>query len=143
MADLTRTNNAWIDATNIGVRISGLQAGEALVAGDAVFIHTDGKLYQSDAADHKDTVTLEAGGTDPVLETSKFDGFVMADYASGEGGVTVYGFGSILTKYSASQTAGSFYWISGTQGSLSDAKIGTNDSAVAKSISTTDILVLR
>jgi len=144
MSDITRTTpsvDGW--SANRCVVLSGLVAGEALTSGDAVFIHTDGKVYQADAADHKDTLTLEAGDTDPVLDISKFDGFVQADYVAAEGGVTLFGQGAILTKYAASLTAGSFYWVSGTQGSLADARVATNDSPVAKSISTTEILVLR
>jgi hypothetical protein len=145
MGDLTR-NNPYIDATNVGVRISGVIAGEALTAGDAVFIHTDGKAYQADAADHTETFTSvddNAGTDSTVWDTSMFAGFVLADYAAGEGSVTIFGMGCILTKYSASQTPGPPYWVSGTQGSLSTTRVGTGDVAVARAISTTDILVLR
>jgi hypothetical protein len=146
MADLTRTN-PYPDASNlVGVRLTGIIAGEALTAGDAVFIHSDGKAYQADAADHKDTLTTDddnAGTDTTTWDTSKFDGFVVADYAVGEGSVTVWGRNSIITKYAAGMTPGAFYWISGTQGSLSDARIAAYDVAVAKAISATDILVLR
>jgi hypothetical protein len=142
MADLTRVSPN-VDAISAagGVRITELLAGEALSAGDAVFIHSDGKVYQADAADHKDDLTLEAGTTDPVLSISKFDGMVNEDYAVGEP-VTIFGAGCIF-GYGSSLTPGAFYWVSGTQGALSDARVATNDSAVAKAISTQDILILR
>jgi hypothetical protein len=143
MSDLTR-NAPSVDgfSANRGVVITQLKAGEALSAGDTVFIHSDSKVYQSDAVDHVDSLTLEAGTTDPVITVSKFDGMVNADYAVGEP-VTIFGAGNILTKYATGLTPGAFYWVSGTQGSLSDARVASNDSAVAKAVSTTDVLVLR
>lgn len=145
MADLTVNSKVSVDAyaTMRGeVFSNGLVAGEALSKGDAVFLHTDGKLYQSDAADHIDSLTLEAGATDPVLQTSKFIGFVIEDYAAGDV-VSVFGKGCVITNYATGMTPSASYWVSGTQGKLSDARISTNDSAVAMALSATDIRVLR
>lgn len=143
MSDLTR-NAPSVDgfSANRGVVITQLKAGESLSAGDSVFVHSDGKVYQADAVDHVDTLTIETGTTDFAITVSKFDGMVNADYAVGEP-CTIFGAGNILTKYATGLTAGAFYWVSGTQGALSDARVATGDSAVAKAISTTDVLVLR
>jgi hypothetical protein len=144
MADITKVSPSVEPRSAMrAVILEGdLLAGEALSAGDAVFIHSDGKLYQSDAVDHVDTLELTDSGTDTIdIVVSKFVGMVNEDYAAGEP-VTVFGHGAIF-NYGSGLTEGAFYWVSGTQGALSDARVATGDSAVAMAISTQDILVIR
>lgn len=141
MADLTKVNpNVDGISASKGVTISELLAGEALSAGDSVYIKSDGKVWKA-VSTVKDTLTVETGTTDFAIDVAKFDGLVNSDYAAGEP-VTIFGLGCIF-GYGSGLTPGAFYWVSDTAGKLATARMATGDSAVAKAVSSTDILIIR
>lgn len=130
MADLTK-GTIGVDAISASraLILTGLIAGEALLAGDAVYIKSDGKVYQavSTALD--------------LLGDAAFDGMVNSAYAAGDA-VTVFGQGTIMS-YGASLTPGALYFVSAAAGKLSDAAIVVGDIQICKAISASEIVVLR
>ena len=131
MALVTITGSISYDAAHEEFKFGGLTAGEALVAGHAVLIKSDAKIYKA--------------GTSVVTGSTQvaFDGFVMRDYASGDA-VTIIGQGNIvMLDGNAGLTVGKELWLSATAGVLSDAKIAGADTPVAKAVSSSAIRVLR
>ena len=131
MALVTITGSNSYSVAHYGLKMAIPEAGEALVAGYACVIKSDGKVYHAGTA----VVT----GTNAV----KFDGFVPMDKAIGDP-VTLIGQGNVMTlDGNAGLTAGTDYYLSATAGVLSDAKIAGQDLPVARAISTSAIRVLR
>lgn len=107
------------------------EAGEALTAGFACVIKSDGKAYH--AGTTVQTGTMQVG----------FDGFVMRDYASGDA-VTLVGQGSlIMLDGDATLNEGSDLYISATAGRVGDNKVAGVDLPVARVVTTSSIRVLR
>lgn len=130
MADITRASVGLdtISAINGGLRISEVFAGEALTAGDAVYIKSDGLVWKAVS-----TAT-------EALNQAAFVGLVARDYAVGQP-VTIFGQGNVF-QYAAGMTPGTLLYASAVAGNLGDAKVATADTAKARIISATAIVVL-
>lgn len=86
-------------------KLPTLAAGEALAAGDACYIKSDGKVWKSTGA----------AATAPA----KVDGFAPNARATGEAVTLVF---NVCFQYGASLTPGARYFLSGaTAGALADA----------------------
>jgi len=144
MGILTKVTPDFI-SNAVGFKQGNLFAGEALADGDACYIKSDGLAWKcvNTAKDSFTTVDDNAGTDNTVWDISMFDGFSFGTVAVGEP-VTLFGRDSILT-YGSGLTPGALYYVAGAgnEGKLSDAAIGTNDSAIAKAVSATKIRVLR
>ncbi len=131
MALITITGSISYDAAHEETKLGGLVTGEAIVAGHACVIKSDGKVYKAGTA--VVTGTMSVG----------FDGFAMRNYGSGDP-ITLIGDGNIIMlDANAGLTAGADYWLSATAGVLSDAKIAGVDTPVARGFSTSAIRVVR
>lgn len=141
MADLTKVTVDYdVNSVMRALVIPELFAGEALEDGDACYIKSDGKVWKS-VSTVVDARTIETGTTDFVENISKFDGLVKGDKAVGEA-VTLVGRGSIW-EYAAGMTIGAWFYASSNAGLLSDARVATGDSAIAKAIDAKHILIVR
>jgi hypothetical protein len=131
-ADLTMTGTPALADPHAPVRVS-VVAGEAINAGDACFIHTDGKAYQCDSADHTG-----------IANVSKFDGISINACSIG-GTTTLFGVGAKIKLTDTAQTIGSFWYVGANQGVLYDTKVATADTylPVVKFISATVAQVVR
>src|SRR5512139_2772417 len=97
MANITITGSISYSAAKYGLTMP-VEAGEAIVAGYACYIKSDGKAWLASTA---------ATGTTAV----KFDGFAVRDYAAGDA-VTLIGQGSVLMlDGNAGLTIGSDLWL--------------------------------
>ncbi len=135
MALVTITGSNSYSAAKYGLMLP-VEAGEALVAGYACVIKDSSGVAK---AYHAGTAVSGGTGTNAV----KFDGFAVADRASGEA-VTLVGQGNIvMLDGNAGLTIGTDLYLSATAGVLSDAKIAGTDLPVARVISTSAIRVLR
>lgn len=129
---LTYTGTPALADPHAPVRIS-VVAGEAITAGNACFIHTDGLAYQCDATDHTG-----------IANVSKFDGIAVSACSIGAP-ITLFGVGAKIKITDTVQTIGTFWYVSNTQGQLYDAKVATADTylPVVKFISATVAQVVR
>jgi len=84
--------------------ISGLLAGEAIAAGDACYIKSDGKIWKSD-------------GTS-ANAAAKVDGFAACASAVGEAVTLVF---DVNFRYGAGMTPGARIYLMTTAGLISDA----------------------
>ena len=127
MADLTLASVA-VDASNamFARNLPDLVAGEALTAGNAVYIKSDGKIWKSNG-----TASNAA---------SAFVGIVAKDYAVGRA-VTVFGIGARF-RYSTGLTPGARYFVSATAGLLADAASTGGTLPVARAVTATDIEII-
>lgn len=129
MADVTRASTAHVDASTaqFAPQLSGgLIAGEALDAVAPCYIKaSDGKVYMSN-------------GT-AANAAAKVDGFTPVSYAAGEP-CTLYGPGTRF-GYGTGLTRATPLYLSTTAGRLSDAATTGGTVAIAKVITTTDIVV--
>jgi hypothetical protein len=106
-------------------KLPTLYAGEAISAGDACYIKSDGKVWRSTGA--------------AVAAAAKVDGFAPMDCPSGEA-ITL--FFSITMRYGAGLTPGARYFLSGTvTGGLADAASTGGTAPVAFAVDATRIYV--
>src|SRR5690349_16273398 len=106
MANITPASVSLDGSTgSFALQIPDLVAGEALTAGNAVYIKSDGKVWKSNGT----AATAPAG----------FVGIVVKDYAVGRA-VTVWSVGTRM-RYAAGMTPGAPLFVSGTAGALADA----------------------
>jgi hypothetical protein len=129
MATVTRSGASYDASTTVfALHLAGLLAGEALSAGDACYIKSDGKVWKSN-------------GT-AVNAAAAFIGLAAGDTDSGEA-VTVVGIGS-RWKYdkAGSLTPGAKYYVSATAGRLDTAATTGGLVAVAEAVSTKDIILI-
>lgn len=129
MATLTKATTASVEGTTTmkAHSISGLLAGEAIAACDAVYIKSDGKVWRTNGT----AATAPAG----------FVGFAPIAAAVGEA-CTIVGPGAIIGQYATGLTPGALYYVSATAGALDTAATTGGVSPVARAISATDIVVL-
>jgi hypothetical protein len=108
-------------------RVSGLLAGEALAAGDACRIHTDGKAYKSTGA--------------AANASARVHGY--ASMAASAGGpVTLYH--DVTYHYGSGLTPGTPYYLSGTTAGGLDTAASTGGTApCAFAVDATRIRLLR
>jgi hypothetical protein len=86
-------------------KLPTLSAGEAIAAGDACYVKSDGKVWRSNGA--------------AVAAAAKVDGYAPMDCPSGEA-ITL--FFHVVFRYGAGLTPGTRYFLSGTVlGGLADA----------------------
>lgn len=127
MAVITRANVSLDTSTGqFASQIPDLVAGEALSAGMAVYIKSDGKLWKSNGT----------AATAP----SAFVGIVAADAAAGDA-VTAFGVGTRF-RYASGMTPGVPLYISTTAGSLADAATTGGTLPVARVVTATDIIII-
>ena len=106
-------------------RISGLLAGEAIAAGDACYIKSDGKIWKATGA--------------AANAAAKVNGFAAAAAAVGEA-VSLYT--NCRFHYGASLTPGTVYYLSGTAaGGLDTAASTGGTTPIAQAIDDTRIQV--
>jgi hypothetical protein len=129
MALITIASDVSIDGNSVATRLSGLMAGEALLAGAPCRVHTDGKVYMS--------ITTSAA----IATLSDFVGFA-ADAVESGMPVTLFGKGARF-NFASGMAVNKPLYCSATAGRLSDALILAGDSPVALSVSATDIVVTR
>lgn len=130
MANITITGSISYSAAKYGLTLP-LEAGEALIAGYACVIKSDGKAYHG-------STTVQTG-----THAVGFDGFAMRDYGSGDA-VSLIGQGNVvMLDANGGLTIGANYWMGATAGVLSDAKVAGTDLPVARAISATSVRVLR
>jgi hypothetical protein len=107
-------------------QLSGLVAGEAIVAGDACYIKAaDGKVWLATGA--------------AANAAAQVDGFAAKNYAVGQG-VTLYY--NVHFNYGSGLTIGALYYLSGTTaGGLVDAASTGGTTWIAKAIDATRIYI--
>lgn len=131
MADITRTGTPSL-ATVLpcaGHQISGLLAGEALLAGHACYIKgSDGKVYKS--------IGTAANAA------AKVDGFAAEDTAIGEAVTLLF---NVTLRYGAGLTPGARYYLSATAGGglLADAATTGGTAPVGFAVDATRVRVLQ
>jgi hypothetical protein len=107
-------------------QIAGLLAGEALAAGDACYIKSDGKVWRSTGA--------------AANAAAKVDGFAAQQTPVGEA-VTL--FSGVTFRYGAGLTPGARYYLSGaTAGALADAASTGGTTPVGFAVDATRIRLL-
>lgn len=108
-------------------QIAGLLAGEALAAGDACYIKSDGLVWKATGA--------------AANAAAKVDGFAAMAAASGEAVTLVF---DVNLRYGSGLTPGARYYLSGaTAGALADASSTGGTAPVAFAIDATRIRVLQ
>ncbi len=108
-------------------KLPTLTAGEALAAGDACYIKSDGKVWKSTGA--------------AANAAAKVDGFTPYAVASGE---TVTLFFNLTLNYGSGLTPGASYFLSGaTAGALADAASTGGTAPVAFAIDATRVYVFQ
>lgn len=128
MAVITRIATCSPDGSNPWLpQVADKVAGEALEAGHAVYLKSDGKWWKADGT----------AATAPA----KFRG-VVAKAASANCPITVLGPGWRIGGYAAGMTVGASYFVSTTAGALADAATTGGTTAVAYAVSATDIIIL-
>jgi hypothetical protein len=128
MALVTKTNVGLdLSTAQIAPQITGLIAGEDLAANDFCRIHTDGKVYRSNAT----AADLQA----------RFHGVSGRDYKAGEP-VTLFGPGTRL-QYSTGLVVGTRLFLGATAGRLDTAATTGDAIGVAFVVSEKDIVVAR
>lgn len=126
MADITRGSTPSPDMSNPSLpQLPGI-ADVALVAGDAVYLGTDGEFAKA------------VGTADNAA--AKFVGIVATDASAGEA-VTVLLPGWRIMGYGSGMTIGTRLFVGTTAGNLADAATTGGNDAVAVAISATDILI--
>lgn len=105
-------------------QLSGLIAGEALAAGDACYIKSDGKVWL-------------ANGTS-ANAAAQVAGFAAKGYAVGQG-VTIYH--NVNINYGSGLTPGALYYLGTTAGTLETAATTGGATWVAQAIDATRIYV--
>lgn len=107
-------------------RISGLLAGEAIAAGDALYIKSDGKLWKATGAANN--------------AAAKVVGFAAQAASAGE---AVTAFHDVHFRYGAGLTPGARYFLSGaTAGALADAASTGGLTPIAFAIDATRVHVM-
>lgn len=130
MTLITITGSISYSVAKEGMKIATV-AGETIFAGAACVLKSDDKAYLA--------------GTTIVTGTTQvgFDGFAMRDYAANEP-ITLIGQNSVvMLDGNAGLTTGKELYLSATAGVVSDARVATVDTPVAKAISSTAVRVLR
>lgn len=127
MANLAKSGTPSLSSLNPPAsNFLTLIAGEAIAAGDACYVKSDGKIWLSDgsAADALAVV----------------DGFAQAAAAANEP-VTI-GWG-VRMKYAAGMTPGTPYYLSTDPGALSDAATTGGTKVIARAVDATRLEVTR
>lgn len=121
----------------------GLKAGEALTAGWAVRVHSDGTIMGAitTTAQTQSLPNNDASKTTDVVN-SDFLGFVVQDYALGDA-VTVFGSGCKLNLADATMTPGTRIFVSATKGRVEDVAVNAGDTPVALAISASQAVINR
>lgn len=101
-----------------------LLAGEAIAAGDACYIKSDGKIWR-------------ATGT-AANAAAQVDGFALAAASAGEAVTIAW---DVNLRYGAGMTPGAKYFLSATAGQLDDAATTGGTAWVAKAIDATRLYV--
>jgi hypothetical protein len=129
MAVIVKSAKANLDATTgmIAPQVSGLIAGELLEAVSACRIHTDGKVYMSDAS----AADAEAN----------FRGFVARKTRVGEP-VTLYGLGTVFKYADGTLTPGASVFMGAADNQLDTVAQAGRAGAIAQAISTSNIVVV-
>jgi hypothetical protein len=106
-------------------QLSGLIAGEAIAAGDACYIKSDGKVWLATGA--------------AANAAAQVAGFAAKNYAVGQG-VTLYF--NVNFNYGASLTPGALYYLSGsTAGGLDTAASTGGTTWIAQAVDATRIFI--
>ena len=126
MATLTRVSPSLSSPQPCGAhKISGLVAGEALVAGNPVYIKTDGKVWK-------------ANGT-AANAAALAVGMVSAPSSVGEACTVWFG---VCFNFAAGLTPGARYYVSATAGELDDGATTGGTVPFAIAVDATQIYVL-
>lgn len=120
MADIAVTASQVRIAQNWDVEIHNFLAAETITAGQPVYLHTDGKLYVSDANDATD---------------NQCDGIAL-DGGSANSGISVLKRG-LVAGFTLAGNVGSLVYVSNNVGALADAA-GTTSLVVGKVVPTAE-----
>lgn len=126
MADLTRGSTPSPDMSNPSLPLIVGIADVDLVAGDAVYLKSDGEWAKA------------VGTADNAA--AKFGGIVAKSASAGEA-CTILLPGWRIMNYSTGLTPGARYFVGATAGNLADAATTGGNDAVAMAVSATDILI--
>jgi hypothetical protein len=128
MAEIAKSGSpsiATLEPSPGSNKLPTLYAGEAIAAGDACYIKSDGKVWRSTGA--------------AANAAAKVDGFAAMDCPVGEA-VTI--FFNVTMRYGAALTPGARYYLSGTvAGGLADAASVGGTAPVAFVVDATRIYV--
>ena len=105
-------------------KLTGLVAGEAIAAGDACYIKSDGKIWK-------------ATGT-AANAAAQVDGFAAEAASVGEAVTLVW---DVNLRYGSGMTPGAKYYLSATAGALDDAATTGGTAWIAKAIDATRLWV--
>lgn len=107
-----------------GDKLTGLVAGEAIAAGDACYIKSDGKIWKSN-------------GTS-ANAAAQVDGFAAEAASVGEAVTLLW---NVNLRYGSGMTPGTKFYLSATAGALDDAATTGGTAWIAKAIDATRIWV--
>jgi len=130
MAILVKGSSIYLADVHAPIRFSGF-SGEALSAAAPCYLKSDGLVWMSGSA-----IVDEANH--PM-----FIGMTVAAVSAANMPVTLFGVGSRIHVVDSGLTIGTRYWSGSTAGALSDTKLGTADTPIAKAVSATDLLIVR
>jgi len=105
-------------------KLSGLLAGEAIAAGDACYIKSDGKIWKSN-------------GTS-ANAAAQVDGFALNAASVGEAVTIAW---NVNLRYGSGMTPGTKFYLGTTAGTLEDAATTGGSAWVAKAIDATRLWV--
>ena len=129
MADLAKSGTPSLASVlpPANNKITGLLAGEAIAAGDACYIKSDGKVWPSTGA----------AATAPAV----VDGYAPAAAAVGEAVTLISG---VVFRYGAGLTPGTPYYLSGaTPGAIADATSTGGTVVIGRAIDATRVFLRR
>lgn len=107
-------------------QIAGLLTGEAIAAGDACYVKSDGKVWRS--------IGTAANAA------AKVDGFALEACASGEACTIMW---EVNLRYGAGLTPGARYYVGAAAGALADAATTGGTAPVAFAVDATRVHVLQ
>lgn len=127
MADIAKSGTPSLSSVlpPANCKITGLLAGEAIAAGDACYIKSDGKVWRS--------IGTAANAA------AKCDGFALVATAVGEAVTLIF---DVNVRYGASLTPGARYYIGAAAGALADAATTGGTAPVAFAVDATRIHVM-
>jgi len=126
MPDLAKSGTPSLATVQPGYehQINGLVAGEAIAAGDLVYINADGKVW-----------TADGGAADAE---AKVRGMVLQAAVVGDGVTVLRG---VVVRYAAAMAPGTSYFLSATKGALADAASVGGTVEIAYAIDATRIFL--
>ncbi len=127
MADITKVGTPSLCSVlpNASAnKISGLEAGEAIAAGDVCYIKSDGKVWKATGA--------------AANAAARVAGWALVAAAAGQGVTLLF---EVNIEYGSGLTPGALYYLSANAGLIADAASTGGTSPIAQALSATKIRV--